>query len=185
MILYLEQNNKTDLALIYQGALQTYFKDIVIKSADQNIGADNIIVEISDKGAIIKDKQIYEFTHPYKIGMLLQSLQNLVKNKQIHQQAQPIKMGQFLLNPQTKILNKNSNDIRLTDKEFDIILFLFQSSPQKIARDQLLHRIWGYGEGIETHTLETHIYRLRQKVESNPAQPDFLKTDDDGYYLNF
>lgn len=74
-------------------------------------------------------------------------------------------------------------EIRLTEKERDILLTLYDAQGDAVARHALLDHVWGYASGVETHTLETHIYRLRQKIESDPAQPVLLLTRDDGYIL--
>jgi len=72
--------------------------------------------------------------------------------------------------------------IKLTEKETEILVYLAtHSASAPVKRDDLLAAVWGYGDNIETHTLETHIYRLRQKIEANPAAPAFLVTSDEGY----
>jgi hypothetical protein len=81
--------------------------------------------------------------------------------------------------------NKSNADsaVRLTEKERDILCYLYQKENNEAQRDELLDTIWGYAEGIETHTLETHIYRLRKKIENNPAEPEILITDGSSYKL--
>ncbi|MAE51582.1 MAG: hypothetical protein CMH27_07210 [Micavibrio sp.] len=72
--------------------------------------------------------------------------------------------------------------IRLTEKEKDILLYLSECDPQSpVTKEALLEGVWGFNQNVETHTLETHVYRLRQKIEKNPAKPLFLITKDDGY----
>lgn len=74
--------------------------------------------------------------------------------------------------------------IALTDTEARLLLVLFDASGAELDRDTLLQRVWGYKPGLDTHTLETHIYRLRQKMESNPTNPSFLMTTERGYRLS-
>lgn len=73
--------------------------------------------------------------------------------------------------------------VRLTEKEVAILCYLKDSAPLPIKRQVLLEKVWAYADGVETHTLETHIYRLRQKIESDPSSPQILLTAEDGYRL--
>lgn len=184
MILGIHSKQKTDDPAIFAAALAFYFDEIRVNddtgAPDYDLDIMETHIRISQSGTVLT-----ELSAPYRIGQILNTIQNSIQNNKIKQQSSPIAIGDNVLNPDTKILHRATKKIRLTDKEFDIIYALFISSPGKIARDVLLHQIWGYGDMIETHTLETHIYRLRQKIEIDATQPDFLKTDDDGYYLNF
>jgi len=72
---------------------------------------------------------------------------------------------------------------RLTDKEVQLLRMLAECGPGGMSRDELLEKVWGYREGLDTHTLETHIYRLRQKIEADPAAPALLLTIEGGYRL--
>ncbi|MFV0432075.1 MAG: response regulator transcription factor [Alphaproteobacteria bacterium] len=74
--------------------------------------------------------------------------------------------------------------IRLTDKEAAILKYLYHSFPQVVPRSKLLDEVWGYTSGVSTHTLETHIYRLRQKMEPDPKNVSILLTENRGYRLN-
>ena len=73
--------------------------------------------------------------------------------------------------------------VRLTEKETNILKFLHRSTESVVPREQLLHEVWGYNAGVTTHTLETHIYRLRQKIEPDPSQARLLVTESGGYKL--
>ena len=76
----------------------------------------------------------------------------------------------------------SEDSIRLTEKETELLCFLKENGGFA-TRDTLLKNMWGYAQGVDTHTVETHIYRLRQKIESNPSSPKILLTQDDGYRL--
>ena len=69
-------------------------------------------------------------------------------------------------------------------KEAAIIKFLYRAGDSVVSRDTLLEEVWGYNSGVTTHTLETHVYRLRQKIEKDPANAQILITDSGGYRLN-
>ena len=73
--------------------------------------------------------------------------------------------------------------IRLTEKETAILKYLFQAGETVIGRDVLLNEVWGYDSGVTTHTLETHVYRLRQKIERDPSHAEILITEPGGYRL--
>lgn len=73
--------------------------------------------------------------------------------------------------------------VRLTEKEVGVLLLLRESFPLAVSRQTLLDKVWAYADGVETHTLETHIYRLRQKIEIDPSSPTILLTTEDGYCL--
>jgi len=65
-----------------------------------------------------------------------------------------------------------------------VLKFLYRCGPGVVDRKVLAKEVWGYNSGVTTHTLETHMYRLRQKIEANPRMPDLLLTDQGGYRLN-
>ena len=94
-------------------------------------------------------------------------------------------IGPYLFRPATKQLveNATSRKIRLTEKEAAILKFLYRAQSVVVARDVLLHEVWGYNAGVTTHTLETHIYRLRQKIEPDPSNARLLVTESGGYRL--
>ena len=73
--------------------------------------------------------------------------------------------------------------IRLTEKETAILKYLFRAGDNVIGRDELLNEVWGYNSGVTTHTLETHVYRLRQKIERDPSNAAILVTETGGYRL--
>ncbi len=85
----------------------------------------------------------------------------------------------------TLLIDKESGDqIRLTEKEAAILKRLYHAFPTVISRKKLLDDVWGYRDNLSTHTLETHIYRLRQKIESDPRKASLLITENRGYRLN-
>ena len=81
------------------------------------------------------------------------------------------------------LLDEQEKKIRLTEKETNILKYLYRAGSAVVPRDMLLHEVWGYNAGVTTHTLETHIYRLRQKIEPDPANARILVTEPGGYRL--
>ncbi len=94
------------------------------------------------------------------------------------------KVGPYLFRPTSKnLVNAKGVKLRLTEKEAAILRFLHRADQQPVARETLLKHVWGYNSNVTTHTLETHIYRLRQKIEDNPADAQLLVTEAGGYRL--
>ena len=81
------------------------------------------------------------------------------------------------------VVDEKDGKIRLTEKETSILKYLYRSGDKVVSRETLLHEVWGYNAGVTTHTLETHIYRLRQKIESDPSSAEILVTEPGGYRL--
>ena len=81
------------------------------------------------------------------------------------------------------LLRGDSRKIHLTEKETAILKYLFRIGDRPVSREVLLDEVWGYNSGVTTHTLETHIYRLRQKIEKDPGNASLLVTEGGGYKL--
>jgi DNA-binding response OmpR family regulator len=95
-------------------------------------------------------------------------------------------IGPYLFRPSARLLLQPARNrkIRLTDKETSILRFLYRTGGKAAPRQVLLNEVWGYNSAVATHTLETHIYRLRQKIESDPSKPELLLTESGGYRLD-
>jgi DNA-binding response OmpR family regulator len=93
-------------------------------------------------------------------------------------------VGPYTFSPAKKLLQDPARNkrIRLTDKETAVLKYLYRSDAA-VNRQILMHEVWGYNATVTTHTLETHIYRLRQKIEADPARPSLLVTEGGGYRL--
>jgi len=94
-------------------------------------------------------------------------------------------IGPYLFRPATKQLVEPARNrkIRLTEKEAAILKFLYRAGGKPVPRQTLLNEVWGYNSAVTTHTLETHIYRLRQKIEPQPSDTRMLLTEGGGYRL--
>ena len=94
-------------------------------------------------------------------------------------------IGQYVFRPAMRLLHDQTNNrrISLTSKEAELLKFLYRLEGRSVKADVLLHEVWGYSRNAETHTLSTHIYRLRQKMESDPAHPVLLMSVGKGYRL--
>ena len=117
--------------------------------------------------------------HSVRLGQLLD---NAVKARNTAEAT--YQWGVFDFRPADYILKKGSETIRLTEKESALLEILVKADGVRVSRDDFLRTVWRYAPNVETHTLETHIYRLRQKIEDDPANPMNIVTDGDGYRLN-
>jgi len=120
---------------------------------------------------------------PFKYPALLKSIELQLRQFGKSEDTQH-NIGSYVFKPNSKVLESKNKSIRLTEKENDILKFLYQNLETIVSREILLHEIWGYNSKVTTHTLETHIYRLRQKIEIDPANACFLITETGGYRLN-
>ena len=98
-----------------------------------------------------------------------------------------LRFNQYELRPLVKeILNERNNEItKLTEKEVSIIKYLYKAGNKIVSKNELLQEVWGYSPDVTTHTIETHIYRLRQKVEHEDISAQLILTSDGGYQLKF
>jgi DNA-binding response OmpR family regulator len=94
-----------------------------------------------------------------------------------------VRIGPYTFHPSAKLLQVDDRKVRLTEKETNILKFL-HANAGTVPRDILLHEVWGYGPAVATHTLETHIYRLRKKIEQDPGKAQILLTEEGGYRLS-
>ena len=122
-------------------------------------------------------------TKPFRFGVLLARIRAHLRQHE-HSEDAIFKVGPYTFKPAAKMLIRDDNrKVRLTEKETAIIKFLLRAGEQVVGRDVLLHDVWGYNAGVTTHTLETHVYRLRQKIERDPAHAEILVTEGGGYKL--
>jgi DNA-binding response OmpR family regulator len=124
-------------------------------------------------------------TKPFRLNLLLARLRAQLRQ---HEQSEDavFSIGPYTFQPAAKTLADPNSErqIRLTEKETAILKYLFRSGEKVVSRETLLNEVWGYNAGVTTHTLETHVYRLRQKIEIDPSKAKLLVTETGGYKLN-
>lgn len=120
------------------------------------------------------------FYTPVRLGTILDRIQQIQAQPAVREQ---INIGPYSLDETTLSLKRNGTMIRLTEKETEILKILVHANGRVVKKEDMLRGVWGYAENVETHTLETHIYRLRQKIEEDPASPKILLTQGAGYRL--
>ena len=122
-------------------------------------------------------------TKPYKFAVLLARIRAQLRS---HEQSEGavFRLGGYEFRPAAKVLvDESQRKIRLTEKETNILKYLYRADEKAVSREELLAEVWGYNAGVTTHTLETHVYRLRQKIEADPANAKLLLTEAGGYKL--
>ena len=141
----------------------------------------NCLIISGEKNSKLSN-QINIKEYPINIIKLLEIINiNFLKHK--FNQQNNIKIGKYIINLNSRVMNKNSEKLSLTEKEAKIIVFLNKSKyPAPIA--DLQKNVWGHKSKLETHTVETHIYRLRKKIEIKFRDKLFIKSLKDGYKLN-
>ena len=148
---------------------------------------DSLILVKSNKQVFLNNekisrKKIFSIqNYPITIDKLVEILNvNLIKQKYNYQSN--ININSYVLNLNSRIITKNNQSLKLTQKEIDIILFLNDyDKPQKVS--VLQNKVWGYSLELETHTVETHIYRLRKKIKDEFKDNNFILSNDDGYFI--
>ncbi|QND48690.1 response regulator transcription factor [Rhizobium lusitanum] len=122
-------------------------------------------------------------TKPFRFAVLLARIRAQLRQ---HEQSEDatFTVGRYLFKPSQKLLTtEDGQKIRLTEKEAAIIRYLYRADQKVVTRDILLEEVWGYNSGVTTHTLETHVYRLRQKIERDPSNAEILVTENGGYKI--
>jgi len=164
----------------FEFKLEFYEKERELENLENNNFSDYLV--ITKKKLSNLKKQIIIDKSPININDLIQTLNiNFLKSKFIEQSK--IDLGRYNLDLNSRILNQNEKELELTEKESSILIFLKQSKdPVKI--DQLQEKVWGYNSELETHTVETHVYRLRKKINDKFYDNEFIISDKKGYFLN-
>ena len=123
-------------------------------------------------------------TKPFHLGVLLARIRAQIRQYERSDDA-VLMIGPFTFQTANKLfLNNETNEkIRLTDKETALLKYLYRASGRVVDRDVLLGEVWGYNAAVDTHTVETHIYRLRQKIERDPSNAEILVSEPGGYRL--
>src|SRR6202011_4874247 len=151
------------------------FKAPIIMLSGHDTDADAILgLESGANDYVIK---------PFRFAVLLARIRAQLRQHETSEDA-VFNIGSNTFRPGTKLLlNSKGTKVRLTEKETAILKYLYRAGQRPVSREMLLQEVWGYNSGVTTHTLETHIYRLRQKVEKDAASPAILVTEAGGYKL--
>ena len=163
-------------------------KDLIKKIDEDKKFLENSIILVNQKDfsslkSKTDEKQIHCITKfPIKISNLIDQL-NARLIQQNYSAQSNININKYILDINSRILKKSDNELKLTEREIDTIIFLKnENKPVKV--DILQKKVWKYGEDLETHTVETHIYRLRKKIKDTFNDDSFIQSKKDGYIIN-
>ena len=160
-------------------------KDYKISKLDNNTYGNYLIVAKSLSNFINKDiekKKLYLIENlPIKIDKLIEKI-NIQLLKQKYNYQSEIRINKYKLNINSREISLNKKLIKLTEREIDIILFLNENK-KPINIDILQKEVWGYSSELETHTVETHIYRLRKKLKDKFNDEEFILSLKKGYQI--
>jgi DNA-binding response OmpR family regulator len=151
------------------------FKAPIIMLTGHDTDSDTILgLEAGANDYIVK---------PFRFAVLLARIRAQLRQHEASEDA-VFNIGPYTFRPSSKLLvTPKGNKVRLTEKETAILRYLYRAGQRPVSREVLLQEVWGYNSGVTTHTLETLIYRLRQKVERDASTPSILVTEGGGYKL--
>ena len=169
-----KQSNNIDVILFHEDALTNKEDNEIITNSN------NLKVLVSNM-----KKQSQNFSAFLKLPSSLREINAVIENvaaKKVFSKNSSIEIKKYLLNKNEKKLSKNKNEIILTEKEIQL-LELFLNNKKPISKDEILSSVWNYSSNADTHTVETHIYRLRKKINDKFLDENFIINTKDGYSL--
>ena len=156
-----------------RGKLQTFLT---------RMGVGNLCTVVDVAPEDFTPSSVFEFGCPVRPGAILNRIRAYHHAPGYHSAL--LHFGAYCLDTRQNFwMNANGTSIRLTEKEALLLQILKAAEGESVSRETLLDKVWRYADGVETHTLETHIYRLRQKIEDDPAEPKIVVTDEAGGYF--
>ena len=147
----------------------------------QDIMVPKILIQKNNKSNKFKDDFSLIVKLPLNIVKFNQDVIDICKKHEFNKNSL-IKIKNYILDKNTRVLKKNDITLKVTEKEV-IFLEMLYSSKKPLSRDYILKNIWKYSSETDTHTVETHIYRLRQKIKNHFSDADFIKNSKEGYSL--
>jgi len=163
------------------------FNAIIVESESNkkislhDIAIPKILIQKNSQSNKLNDSFSLIVKMPFNIVQFNQDIVDICKKYEFKKNSL-IKIGEYVLDKNVRVLKKNEITLKVTEKEI-IFLEMLHSSKKPLSRDYILKNIWEYSSETDTHTVETHIYRLRQKIKSHFNDTAFIKNSKEGYSL--
>jgi DNA-binding response OmpR family regulator len=183
------RNSRFDAIILDIGLPDGDGRDLCVKWRKQGVKVPIMFLTGSDEESDVVrglDSGANDYiAKPFRLAELLARLRAQLRLFENSEDA-VFTIGPYTFRPSAKLLQEAARNrrIRLTEKEAAILKFLYRAGTKPVARQVLLNEVWGYNAAVTTHTLETHIYRLRQKIEPDPSNARLLVTEGGGYRLD-
>jgi hypothetical protein len=178
---FLKFNSHFNISDVSYDVLICHIDSLKIKRCKDFIDNNNSIKIFTGS----KKSEINNYPNHLKLPTTLIELNAIVENisvKEIFSKNSSIKINNYFLDKNEKKLFNKDEFIILTEKEIQLLeLFLIQKKP--ITKNEILSSVWNYSSNVDTHTVETHIYRLRKKINEKFSDERFINNNKDGYYL--
>lgn len=161
---------------------------IIQNLTEQNVQIENgkyeiPILTIENRNTKSKFPNQEIIKSPFRLQQLEVKIRAILRQRELNALENLSIFGNSYVAARHALVGKDGEELKLTEKEVEIIAYLNQARPNCVSREELLREVWRYNEGVTTHTLETHIYRLRQKLSTLLGDKEALITDEGGYKL--
>ncbi len=181
------QNNRIDLVIMDIGLPDMDGRDVVkaLRKSGYRFPIIMLTGRASDRDTVLGlDAGANDYvTKPFRFAVLLARIRAQLRQYEASEDA-VFDIGHYSFHPGSKLLVSDKGaKLKLTEKETAILRYLYRAGQKTVDRETLLQEVWGYNANVTTHTLETHVYRLRQKIEADPANAAILVTEVGGYKL--
>ena len=161
-------------------------RELLSRLREKHVKSPIVLLEKNGENLGENDDLIFLVEKPFRLNEFLNNLRSCI-NKFENSSDAYLTFNNYELHPLAKeILNLRNNElIKLTEKEVAVIKYLYKAKDKIVSKTDLLQDVWDYNAEVSTHTIETHIYRLRQKVEHDDVDAQLIITENGGYKLKF
>lgn len=161
-------------------------RELLPRLREKHVKSPIVLLEKNVEGLGENGELVFLVEKPFRLNEFLNNLRSCI-NKFENSSDAYLTFNNYELHPLAKeILNLRNNElIKLTEKEVAVIKYLYKAKDKIVSKTDLLQDVWDYNAEVSTHTIETHIYRLRQKVEHDDVDAQLIVTENGGYKLKF